>query len=494
MEFIMTDIKELQTLTKKLTLLYVEDNLDLQRQTAKYLKKFFALVTVASDGLEGLEKFKTNKFDLVITDLSMPKMDGIEMIKKIKNIDELQAILITTAHSDVSYMMSAMKSHIDGYILKPLNFDELNFELYKIANRIQKFKENESYKKYLKDMLQKQTQEINDNYEKTLYSMVELIEQRETYTAGHSRRVAYYCELIAKEMGYSAEQCTLIHQAGILHDIGKIETPDSVLLSPNKLNDLEYSLIKEHVNVGYKLLSNIPMFQAFSEIVNAHHERYDGKGYPNGLKGDEIHELARIMIVADAFDAMTTNRIYKGRKSTAEAIKEILSLSKKQFHPEVVKSAVKVLKNIILDTDIDQQPKTTLEKARFAYFYSDTVTAAYNQNYLDIMLLRNSYDFLFKNMLVFSLINFSTYNKENSWEQGDSLLKEFAAILMTHLDNELVFRVFGDDFVVLSENSIEDNDVKKVLDTLAIKYRTYSVDLTTHKIEKLADIEMIQAS
>ena len=490
----MTDAKKLQKLTKKLTLLYVEDDLNIQKQTVKYLKKFFASVSVASNGFKGLEIFEVNKFDLVITDLSMPKMDGIEFIEKIKEVDETQPIIITTAHNEADYMLSAMKSHVDGYILKPLNFDELNFELYKIANRIQKFKENESYKKYLKKMLKQQTQEISNNYEKTIYSMVELIEQRDTYTAGHSRRVAYYCELIARDMGYSNEQCTLIHQAGILHDIGKIETPDSVLLNPKKLNDLEYTLIKEHVNVGYKLLNNIPMFQVFAEIVNSHHERYDGSGYPNGLRGDEIHELARIMIVADAFDAMTTNRIYKGRKSVKEAVEELLCLSAKQFHPDVITSAVKVLKEITLDSDINQLPKTKLEKERFAYFYNDTITPAYNQNYLDVILLKNSYDLIFKNMLIFSLLEFSKYNKEHTWERGDSLLKEFAATLTTHFDSDLVFRVFGDDFVVLSENVIDYKDVKKVLDTLVIKYKINSVDLTTNKIEKLTDIELIQAS
>ena len=490
----MIDIKRLKSLTNGLRILYVEDDIAIQKTMAKYLKKLFSDVVIASNGKEGIELFKTTKFDIVITDFSMPKMDGIEMIEKIKEIDETQPILITTAHGESKYLMSAIKAHIDGYILKPFDFEALNFELYKLSEKIKKFQENENYKEHLQEMIKLQIKEMNENYEKTIYSMVELIEQRDTYTAGHSKRVAYYCELIAKDMGYSHQESTLLHQAAILHDVGKIETPDAVLLNPNKLNDIEYKLIQEHVTVGYKLLNNIPMFKTLADIVYQHHERYDGHGYPNGLKNDEINRLARIMILADAFDAMTTNRIYKARKSVTEAIKEIQSLNKKQFHPEVVKSAVNVLENISIDKNIDQLPKTKIEKERFAYFYNDTLSQAYNQNYLDVILVKNSYEPIFKKMVIFLVNNFSQYNKKYGWGSGDKFLKEFADTLCIHLDNTLVFRVFGDDFVILSKEEINIDGVTKVLDklinNLPISYKVKYVDLENKKIEKLTDIEI----
>jgi len=493
----MIDITKLKLLTSDLNVLYVEDDLQIQDAMSKYLSKLFFVVVVANDGQEGLSFYKSSKFDIVITDLSMPKMNGIDMIKKIKQINESQAILITTAHGESNYLMDAMKVHIDGYILKPFVYDELNFEFYKISEKIKKFKENENYRIHLQDMLNLQTQEMNDNYEKSIYSMVELIEQRDTYTAGHSKRVASYCEIIAKEMGYSSEECKLIHQAGILHDIGKIETPDAVLLKPKSLNDLEYKLIQEHVTVGYKLLNSIPMFQPMANIVYSHHERYDGSGYPNALKGDEIDKLARIMIVADAFDAMTTNRIYKARKSVPEALEELHILSAKQFDPEVVKSAIISLSNITIDENINQLPKTKLEKERFAYFYNDTLSQVYNQNYLDLVLIKNSYEKSYSNMIVFSLNNFSAFNKKYGWEEGDKLLKEFANTLAIHFENDLVFRVFGDDFVLISKGRIVLDGVKKVLDALIdkdiISYRVDSIDLTKKKIEKLMDIELVQA-
>ena len=135
----------------------------------------------------------------------------------------------------------------------------------------------------------------------------------------------------------------------MLHDIGKVVIADSILLKPEALNDFEYKMIKEHVNFGYELLNKIPMYEDLAHIMLAHHERYDGQGYPHSLKGDEIPELSRIMMVADAFDAMTTNRIYKDEKSLEDAFKELEECKGTQFHPDVVDSALRALKDVKLD-------------------------------------------------------------------------------------------------------------------------------------------------
>ncbi len=487
------NLKRLQKLTQNLRVLYVEDNSSIQKKMALYLQKFFQVVDCANDGVFALEKFTKKKYDIVITDLSMPRMDGIQMIKKIKAIDEEQTILITTAHGESGYLMDAIQTHVDGYIMKPFDFDMLNMELYKIADKLSRYKQNEEYKLHLKEMLQEQTQEMQENYEMTIYSMVELIEQRDTYTAGHSKRVAFYCEMIAKHMGFCDEDITLLHQAAILHDVGKIETPDAVLLNPSKLNDIEYKLIQEHVNVGYKLLDAIPMLKVLSPIIKQHHERYDGKGYPDGLKGDAINKFSQIMIVADAFDAMTTNRIYKGRKNISEALKELEDMSEKQFHPEVIKSALVTLKDVSLDANINQLPKTKLEEERFAYFYKDFLTKTYNQNYLELVLLRH--DSVYNNMTIFSLLQFTAFNKLHSWKEGDALLQKFAYILTQEIKGAIVFRVFGDDFILLSEGKLKLNKAKEMLDKVMQKfnlsYRVQQFNLKMHKFSSLSDIEAL---
>ncbi len=147
----MVNIKELKKFTTDLNILYVEDELDIQKSMGLYLQKLFASVTLASNGLEGLELFNKNNFDIVLTDISMPKMNGSDMISKIREVDSEVPIVITTAHIDSNYLMEAIKSHVDGYIIKPFDYNVLNTELFKVAEKIQKYKENITYKSHLKE-------------------------------------------------------------------------------------------------------------------------------------------------------------------------------------------------------------------------------------------------------------------------------------------------------------------------------------------------------
>lgn len=494
----MFDLKKLKSLTAELKVLYVEDDKSISNSMIRYLSKFFKLVVYSPNGQDGLRKYKEDKFDMVITDLSMPKMNGIDMIKEIKETDDLQVVIITSAHGDSEYLQEAIKMGVDGYIIKPFDFDQLNNEIYKIVQKLNTYKENELYKKHLKDIVEAKTAELNElmnyhnkNYEKTLYSMIKMIEQRDTYTAGHSKRVAEYSKCIAEQMGYSKEECTLMHQAGILHDVGKIATPDAVLLKPKSLNDIEYKLIQEHVEVSYKLLHSIPMFERLSEIVRSHHERYDGGGYPQGLKADEISPLARIMIVADAFDAMTTNRVYKARKTIPEALKELEDLKMKQFHPEVVDAAKIALKDVIIDENISQLPNSKLEEERFAYFYKDTISEAYNHNYLDVVLMKNSFDLSLKYMKIISLKQFSKYNKKYGWKAGDKMLGLIGNTLCSELPNALVFRIFGDDFALICKHTLEFSQIQKELDEIVkdkFNYTIKNIDLTKTPINKITQI------
>jgi len=301
--------------------------------------------------------------------------------------------------------------------------------------------------------------------------------------------------MLAREMGYNEEQCELIYQAGILHDIGKIATPDTVLLKPGKLTELEYKLIQQHVSVSYALISRIPMYKKLAEIVIHHHERHDGKGYPQGIRGDDIPELARIMIVADAFDAMTTNRIYKGRKDLAAAIEELKALSGQQFHPIVVQSAVRVFPDIKLDNTASQMPVTELEKERFAYFYSDQITKAYNTDYLNFMLNHNSFNQKYFCVNVFYLHDFSQYNQKYGWSEGNKILSSLVDYLCTICDSSMIFRIHGDDFVLLSKQHLDiDMHQIEVLELFKGNNLTISrrhIDLHDKLVHSLSELESL---
>ena len=288
------------------------------------------------------------------------------------------------------------------------------------------------------------------NYQETIYTFVNMIEQRDTYTAGHTERVARYCQKIAKEMGIDSHERAKLGKAAILHDIGKIATPDSVLLKPGKLSNLDYDLIKLHATAGYEMLSNIEMYKDLAEIIRYHHERHDGKGYPAGLKGEDIPFLSRILTVADAFDAMTTNRIYKSRKKIQEALAEIESLSGSQFNPEVVAAALKALKDTPLPEAVTQTPTTDIEKKRFAYFFNDKLTGLFNEDYLRIFLQNNQNLQEYPCLHILHLTNILEFNKREGWERGNSLIQEFAVELQTHYPEALLFRAYGNDFAVLT--------------------------------------------
>jgi len=293
------------------------------------------------------------------------------------------------------------------------------------------------------------------NQEQMIHSMIEMIESRDSYTAGHTKRVAEYCVLIAKEMNYSDEDIKLLKNAAWLHDIGKISTPDAILLKPSKLNDTEYLLIQDHLLSGYEMLSKIDQYKLIANIILEHHEKFDGSGYPNGLKSEEIKPLSRIMIVADAFDAMTTNRVYKAKKTIDVALNELKDLSAKHFHPEVVKAALIALKNIEIDSEISQLPKTMIEEQRFSYFYRDRLTNLFIIDYLNLILMYHitsnaAYTYEIK------LHNFSKYNKEFGWKKGDDFLIAFAVFISNLYPDSIIFRIEGDDFLILSEMKIDD--------------------------------------
>jgi len=330
-------------------------------------------------------------------------------------------------------------------------------------------------------------------YEEYIYGLVGVVEKRDTYTAGHSSRVAKYAQMIAEEMDYSEHDCHLLHRAGMLHDIGKVAIPDSVFLKPSQLTEGEYKLIQEHVEMSYEMLKNISIFDEIREIVRDHHEHFDGNGYPRGLMGDDTPMLAQILTLADSFDAMTTDRIYKGRKSVKEALLEIAKFSGKQFNPKIVQVALVILKDVIIDHSKHQNPETLLEKERFSYFYKDALTDVYNEEFLrrDLKNIEQC------NIVTWlSLKNFHAYNKANGWSAGDKLLQELSNVIKYKCKNSLhVYRFYGDNFLILLSTKEEFMTLHKHIDEmLKEKQVDYSLQMNhtqsiqNDRVESLEDV------
>jgi len=339
--------------------------------------------------------------------------------------------------------------------------------------------------------------ERTENYQETILSFAAMIDQRDTYTAGHTFRVAHYSELLAREMGLTEELIDILHEAAILHDIGKIATPDTVLLKPGELSTLDYELIKLHASAGSTMLSSIPMYKELAVIIRHHHERYDGMGYPDRLRGTDIPLLSRIIVVADSFDAMTTNRIYKPRKTVAEALQELHMLSGSQFDPDIVAKSEKALRNVKIPDTISQLPKNQMEQRRFSYFFSDKLTGLYNEDYLQIMLRSNETLREYHCLHSLYIKNLEQYNRRLGWEQGNLLMRKFAAELQSLYPEALMFRAYGRDFVIITAHhfkldmdSLEFNSLKGTDVTLESSHIDLRKD-ATYFIDKLEHLEIL---
>jgi diguanylate cyclase (GGDEF)-like protein/putative nucleotidyltransferase with HDIG domain len=403
------------------------------------------------------------------------KKKNIEFNRRSEDIEASYNINIPYSYNKVMGVMTIYTDAKDGFKKEEINMLEQIINDVSISMNAQVHKQT---------ILKMENDKIA-NYEETILAFVNIIEQRDTYTAGHTIRVAQYCKLIAKELKLKDAEIKKLEQAAILHDIGKVAIPDAVLLKPGKLSPLEYELIKYHSEAGYKMLLKIDMYKDLASIIKYHHSRYDGKGYPLTSHPDEIPLLSHIMIVADAFDAMTTNRIYKPRKAVKEALEDIRKGAGTQFHPGIAKAALKSLANIKIE-DTTQLPTTELEEKRFAYFFHDTLTTLYNENYLEPMLAKEKENL--KYLYNIQEHNFSSYNEKYGWEKGSELIKEFAQLLLKEIPTEYIFRFHGDDFIILSKKQLDEKRINSLIKDL-LKNTDISFEIKKYTINSNFNIQ-----
>jgi len=300
--------------------------------------------------------------------------------------------------------------------------------------------------------------------------IVTLLEDKDTYTGAHSKRVATYASKIGQYLTLSHHEQVLLYYAGLLHDIGKILTPDTILIKPTYLTHEEYEIIKQHPYNSKKILASITPLNKYANIVLYHHERYDGAGYPYGLKGEEIPLLSRILCIADAFDAMTSNRIYQPRKKFQEAIEEIRNLSGKQFDPNLIEVSILTFTELSAETTSSQKPKTSIDMERFAYFFKDSLTGLYSSKYLNYFLQESVHKREYKCCYFLQIHHMHDYNKKFGWEKGNEIIIEIAHKIKNEFNTAFIFRVFGDDFVILNSShyNIEEDTFIKSLSNIPI--------------------------
>lgn len=297
----------------------------------------------ASNGRQALELLAARPFDLVVSDLRMPVMNGLELLQAVRSRYPQVAFVMATGENDVRVAVQAMKEGASDYIIKPFHTEVALASVQRALEKRRLQIELENYRLHLEEMVAQRTSElhaamerIERTYDETLSALGGALELRDLETEGHSRRVTRYCLELARGLGLPEGEVKNIVRGSLLHDIGKIGIPDAILLKPGRLTDEELEVMQTHPQIGYELVCRIAFLAPAAEMVLAHQERWDGTGYPRGLKGESIPVGARIFAVADTLDAMTSDRPYRRALPFSVAREEIARQAGRQFDPQVV--------------------------------------------------------------------------------------------------------------------------------------------------------------
>ena len=415
-------------------------------------------IATATSGAEAIKLLDNEIPDLILMDVEMPEMSGMEVAKLIKSnrLWEQIPLIFLTADSDPTTEAACLKLGADDFIIKPV-------VPLVMTSRISRILELKELRDELETQLDKKTKQVEMVTLNSIMSIANTIDAKDKYTSGHSIRVANCAVEIAKRLGWSESEIQNFRYVALLHDIGKIGVPDSVLNKPAKLTDEEFAIIKKHPVTGGEILKDIRMIEHVQEGALFHHERFDGKGYPFGLKGIDIPLYARIVCIADSYDAMTSNRIYRNKLTREQVIQEFEKGSGTQFDPNLAAIFIDMLKEgfsvpyseELNDSDLITESSVLLSKVLTEYTAEikqktmvDSLTGLYNRNYAQDRigeLLSSGHK---GTLFMIDLDNFKLINDTYGHIIGDKTLQLFAEILQENSrDNDILCRLGGDEFV-----------------------------------------------
>jgi putative nucleotidyltransferase with HDIG domain len=338
-----------QAARKTVRILVVDDETPVRTMIAAALERQGFDIDLASGGREALEALELNTFNLVLTDIVMQDVNGIALLESIHALQPNLPVVMVTAVHDISVAIDSMRRGAYDYLLKPFEQDQLLNTVERALNHRRALEETESYHQSLEEMVRARTEmlrhameDLEHSYDVTLEALGDALDLKDSETEGHSKRVTAYAIALARAMGITPQEIKIIARGAFLHDVGKMAIPDEILRKPGKLSEKERELMREHCGRGYQMLRKIPFLAGAAEIVFCHQEHYDGSGYPNGLRGREIPIGARIFAIADALDAITSDRPYRQANDFDFAREEILRCSGTQFDPNVVEVFLKI--------------------------------------------------------------------------------------------------------------------------------------------------------
>ena len=475
---------------KKIILIVDDDRLTLA--TAQKLLDGEYKVVAVNSAKQAYKYLERHTPDLILLDINMPEIGGFEVMETLQKDVRLKKIpvIFLTADRSAETEIECFRVGANDYISKPF---EPNIMLSRTRSTI----ELDGYRKDLQRRLDEKTKEMERITIQAIMTVANTVDAKDDYTKGHSMRVAAYSELLAQRLGWSEEEIQNIYYVAMLHDVGKIGVPDAVLNKPFKLTDVEFRLIKGHTLMGAEILNDFKMFPNVSVGAKYHHERYDGKGYPEGLKGESIPLVARVIGLVDSYDAMTSNRVYRKRLNDDIVMQELEKGKGSQWDPDLVDIFVELIREGALAkmwmpeedmaTPIFGSGKILGESMTSENILESPV------DYLTGLLSRQKgeHDIALSlradggSLMLIDMDHFRKINDEYGHLMGDVALKMTADVLREGCGNSLVCRTGGDEFLYYLDGVTDEEAVTKKVQELLEAF-----EKKRQEVEVLKDAEL----
>jgi response regulator RpfG family c-di-GMP phosphodiesterase len=331
-------------------ILIVDDEVEITEILADLLSEEYECLRAAS-AEEALTRLTESEFQLVISDITMPGMSGLDMIPHVKQLSPDTVVVMISGMQTVESAIGALRLGAFDYLMKPFDLRQVEAVVKRALEHHDLVVAKQRYENHLEELVEQRTVELDKAlnslegaYRSTLKALTAALETRDSETHGHSERVVTYSLRLGREYGLSSDEMKSLEFGSLLHDIGKIGVPDSILRKPAKLTEEEWVRMREHPLHGQQILRGIEFLEGAARVVAQHHEKWDGTGYPFGLRQEEIDICARIFSVADAFDAITSDRVYRRGKPYEAAAQELDDWAGRQFDPKVVEAFHRVPK------------------------------------------------------------------------------------------------------------------------------------------------------
>lgn len=471
-----------------------DDELNL-RMAGDIIKEKYSILT-AKSGDAALKFLEENLPRLILLDLYMPGIDGRETMKRIKGNHKWKniPIIILTADTSPQTEKECIELGASGFITKP-------FVPMVMMSYISRIIELAELQNDLERRLEEKTNLVEKVSLNSIMVIANTIDAKDAYTSGHSMRVAQCSAAIANKLNWEEKDVQNIHYIALLHDIGKIGVPDAILNKPGKLSLEEFEVIKKHPVIGNDILKDIHVIKSVAEGALYHHERYDGHGYPFGLSGEKIPYCARIIGIADAYDAMTSNRIYRRKLNRDNVIKEFEDGRGTQFDPQLTDlflgmlrdgfDVTKERRSLKWDEDIVSESSALLSKALSEYAtnrqqesITDSLTGLYTKNYAEAQIGKQIGKAHPGAFMMIDIDNFKHINDNYGHIVGDNILKMFANMLKENTrEEDVVCRMGGDDFSVFLTDMTDRQDIARkaqdILDMFSEKLKKMDCETVT---------------